>query len=644
MDGTQERHLPDGESEKKPSPLLDRLKCLADDPKSQLYAPILCWLPHYRRDDLSSDLTAGIVVAIMLIPQAMAYALLAGLPPQMGLYASILPLIVYAIFGTSRPLGVGPVAIVSLMVSSTLLPMAPAQSAEYVGYAIVLALLSGLILMGLGMIKAGFFTNFMSHPVIAGFSSAAAIIIAFSQLKNLLGLELERSSFLPRIVWDALHKLHTIHVPTVLIAAGSLALLFGRNKIGAAMRRANLIDDFWADILPKAMPLVLVVLSTSIVWYYDLMSMGVQVVGNIPQGLPGISVPPINLEIAEKLFVGAFLIAIVGFLESVSVARTLASKRRQKIVPDQELIAMGAANIAASFTGGYPVAGSFSRSVVNFSSGARTQLSGIVSVVFIVMTLLLLTPALYYLPKAALAATIVVAVSSLVDFRPVTHMWRYMKLDAVSFLATFVAVLLLGVEEGILAGIALSIVFFLWRTSQTPLVVLGRLGDTMLFRDARFHEVTTYDNILMLRVDMSLYFANAANLEDFVLRYIADNPKVQHFVLVCSSVNIVDASALETLESLQSRLKAGGVTMHLAAVKSSILRRMKAVGFFEKLEPGRIFLAAHDAAEALCDPAATSIMAPQDDTPARSESTAKAKAEQPSKPIAAAPATAAVRD
>ncbi len=604
MNGTQGRDLPETGTEIKaastPAKLLaDKLKCLSDDPRSQLYAPILCWLPRYRREDLSSDVTAGTIVAIMLIPQAMAYALLAGLPPEMGLYASIMPLIVYAIFGTSRALGVGPVAIVSLMVSSTLLPMAPARSPEYIGYAMMLSLLSGLILLGLGAIKAGSFTNFMSHPVIAGFTSAAALIIGFSQFKNLLGIEIDRSSFIPKILWDAAQKIDTVHLPTLTIAVASLLLLFSRNWIGATLKKAGLLDEFWADILPKAMPLVLVIASTSAVWYFGLSGKGVQIVGDIPQGLPSITLPPLDLGAIEKLLVGAFLIAVVGFLETVSVARTLASRRRQKIVPDQELLAMGAANVASALTGGYPVAGSFSRSVVNFSSGARTQLSAIITVAFIIVTLLVLTPALYYLPKAALAAIIVVAVSSLVDFHPVAHMWRYMKLDAVSFLATFVAVLILGVEEGILVGIALSCIFFLWRTSQPALVVVGRLGNSMLFRDARFHEVTTYDNILMLRLDMSLYFANAAHLEDFVLRYIADHPKVQHFVLVCSSVNMIDASALETLESLQSRLQGGGVTMHLAAVKSSILKRLKAVGFFEKLAPGRIFLAPHHAAEEL---------------------------------------------
>ncbi len=614
MDGTQGRDLPEKTTVKSvaaaPAKLLaDKLKCLADDPKSQLYAPILCWLPKYNREDLSSDLTAGTIVAIMLIPQAMAYALLAGLPPEMGLYASIMPLIVYAIFGTSRSLGVGPVAIVSLMVSSTLMPMAAPRSPEYIGYALMLSFLSGVFLLALGALKAGSFTNFLSHPVIAGFTSAAALIIGFSQFKHLLGIEIERSEFIPIILWQAVQKIDTIHIPTLTIAVGALLLLFGRNWIGATLKRAGLLDDFWADILPKAMPLVLVIVSTTTVWYYDLASKGVQIVGEIPQGLPSFTLPPLDLSVVEKLLVGAFLIAVVGFLETVSVARTLAAKRRQKIVPDQELLAMGAANVASALTGGYPVAGSFSRSVVNFSSGAQTQLSGLITVAFIVVTLLVLTPALYFLPKAALAAIIVVAVSSLIDFHPVVHMWRYMKLDAVSFIGTFVAVLLVGVEEGILVGIAMSCVFFLWRTSQPALVIIGRLGNSMLFRDARFHEVTTYDNILMLRLDMSLYFANAAHLEDFVLRYIADHPKVQHFVLVCSSVNMIDASALETLESLKSRLQGGGVTMHLAAVKSSILRRLKAVGFFEKLAPGRIFLAPHQAAEELSVAPGSSIAA-----------------------------------
>lgn len=563
------------------------------------YLPILEWLPSYKRDDLASDLTAGAVVAIMLIPQGMAYALLAGLPPQMGLYAAILPLLVYAVFGTSRSLGVGPVAIVSLMVASTLVPMAQTQSVEFVAYAVVLSLMSGLMLLGLGLAKAGFLTNFMSHPVIAGFTTAAALIIAFSQVKHLLGIEIARTHLIPKVIWEVFQKSHEIDRLTVFIGAVSLAVLLVRNKIGGAIAARGWLNAFWSDIVAKSMPLVVVVVGTAATWWLGLAGQGLKIVGDIPKGLPGLTLPRFDLAILEHLLVGAFLIAFVGFLETVSVARTLASKRRQKIDPDQELIAMGVANVASAFTGGYPVAGSFSRSVINYSSGARTQLAAIVTALLIALTLVFFTPALYYLPKAVLAAIIVMAVVSLVDFSPITHMWRYMKLDAVSFAATFLAVLTLGVEEGILAGIGLSIAFFLWRTSRPNLVVLGRLDDSQLFRDARFHKVTTYDHVFALRVDMSLYFANAAFLEDYVLRYVADHRDVEHFVLVCSSVNMIDASALETLESLQSRLKDAGVTMHLAAVKSTILRRLKAIDFMSKLAPGRLFGSAHEALVAL---------------------------------------------
>lgn len=568
---------------------------LAANPVARRMLPILEWLPAYKREDLMSDFTAGTVVAIMLIPQGMAYALLAGLPPQMGLYASILPLIVYALFGTSRSLGVGPVAIVSLMVASTLVPLAPTQSAEYVGYALVLSLMSGLMLLALGFARAGFLTNFMSHPVIAGFTTAAALIIAFSQFKYLLGLELARTHLIPKILWEAFQKRDLIHPLTVLIAAGSLAVLFARGRIASFIRDRAWLDAFWSDIFGKSMPLFVVIATTALAWWFDLAAQGVKIVGEIPQGLPSVTMPPLDLGTVEKLAVGAFLIAFVGFLETVSVARTLASKRRQKIDPDQELMAMGVSNIAAAFTGGYPVAGSFSRSVVNFSSGAKTQLAAILTALIIALALVFFTPALYHLPKAVLAAIIVMAVASLVDFSPIHHMWRYMKLDAVSFISTFAAVLILGVEEGILAGIVLSIAFFLWRTSRPNLVQLGRLDNSQLFRDARFHKVTTYEKVLTLRVDMSLYFANAAYLEDYVLRYVADHPDVEHFVLVCSSVNMIDASALETIESLHSRLRDAGVVMHLAAVKSTILRRLKAVDFIDKLEPGRLFGSAHEA-------------------------------------------------
>ena len=580
-------------------------KCLAG-PRMRKIFPILCWLPSYKREDLPSDVTAGIVVAIMLIPQGMAYALLAGLPPQAGLYTAVLPHIVYSIFGTSRTLGMGPVAIISLMVGTTLAPLATVGTEQYANYALLLSLMAGLFLVAFGLVRAGFLTNFISHPVLSGFTTAAAFIIGFSQLQYLLGLSLERTHFIPSILLDVWHKSGLINPATLAIGVAAIVALQLRSSFTDLLRRAGLIGDFAADLLPKLLPLVIVLAATGITWYFRLDTHGVKIVGSIPSGLPTLSMPHMDTSATQQLVTGALLIGLVSFLESVSVARTLAAKRRQKVVPDQELFGVGFANIAAAFTGGYPVAGSFTRSVINFATGARTQVAGILTAIIIVLTLLFLAPVFYYLPQAVLAATIVTAVTGLIDFSSLGHMWKYMRLDAVSFLGTFAAVLVLGIEEGILVGIALSIVFFLWRTSQPNLVELGRLGETQLYRDARSHEVTTYDNLLMLRVDMSLYFANAAHLEDHVLRYVADHPKVEHFVLVCSSVNMIDASALETLESLQSRLKAAGVTMHLAAVKTSILRRLKSIDFFTKLEPGRVYPSAHDAAEALAKKPAAS--------------------------------------
>ena len=571
------------------------------------HLPIATWLGNYRSENLSGDAIAGTVVAITLIPQAMGYAALAGLPPQMGLYASLLPLAVYAIFGSSRALGVGPVAIVSLMVGSSIAPFAAVGSPEYLGYAILVSLMSGVFLLAFGLLKAGALTNFMSHPVVAGFSSAAALIIAASQISHLLGISLERTYFIPKILQQVIAKWSDVNYMTLTIAGVSLVLLLKRAAIAEALRSRNIISTKSADLLPKIMPLLVLAITTLLSWHYDFAGQGVKIVGAIPSGLPNFVMPDLELHMIQQLALPALLIAAISFLESISIARTLAAKTREKLLPDQELIGLGAAQIASAFTGGYPVAGSFSRSTINFSAGAKTQLSALITAVFVSVTLLLLTPVLYNLPQATLAAIVVMAVFSLIDFRPMLHTWRYMKLDATSFLATFLGVLAFGIEEGIFIGIASSIAFFLWRTSTPNFIVLGRLGDSQLFRDARFHEVHTYPSVLLLRVDMSLYFANTSNLEDFVLRHVADNPKIKHFVLVGSSINMIDASALETLEALRLHLKDSGVTMHLASIKSTILRRMRATDFLDNLTPGKVFLSPHDAVVTLLGQESVSI-------------------------------------
>lgn len=561
--------------------------------------PIMCWLPGYKSADFPSDAVAGAVVAVMLIPQAMAYAMLAGLPPVSGLYASLLPLIAYAVFGTSRTLGVGPVAIVSLMVGSALAPLAAPGSPEYVGFAVVLALMSGLVLLGLGIVGAGALTNFMSHPVVAGFTAAAGLIIAASQLGHLLGLYLERTHLIPKILLETFAERDEINLATVAVAALSLFCLLGRHRIARYFHTLGVLGEASADLVAKAMPLIVVFIATTLSALLGLAGYGVKIVGVIPSGLPVPTIPKLDWAIIELLLPSAALIAAVGFLESISIARTLASRRRQKVEPDKELVGLGMANLASGLTGGYPIAGSFTRSSVNFASGARTQLSAIITALVVATALVLFTSLLYHLPRATLAAIVVMAVTGLVDFSSLKHNWRYMRLDATSFAVTFVGVLALGIEEGLLLGIAAAIVFFLWRSSTPNFVVVGRLGDTTLFRDERFHEVRTFPTVLFLRVDMSLYFANAASLEDFVLRYVADHPDVEHFVLVGSGINMIDASALETLESLQARLRDSGVLMHMAAMKSSILKRMRQTNFLVAMTPGQLFLSAHEAAKVL---------------------------------------------
>ncbi len=563
------------------------------------YVPIFSWLGTYNRENVPGDAIAGTVVAIMLIPQAMAYAMLAGLPPQMGLYSSILPLAAYAALGTSRTLGVGPVAIVSLMIGHALAPLAAIDSPEYISYAVMLAVMSGLVLLVLGFLRAGALTNFMSHPVVAGFSTAAALIIAVSQMSHLLGIELERTHLIPKTLWEVVTKFQNINFPTFAISAVSLVILLTRNDLARVLTSKNIVSKFAADMLQKSMPLIVVILVTGTCWWFDIAGQGVKIVGSIPQGLPNLVVPHISFHMLAELVPAALVVAAVSFLESISIARTLAGKRREKLIPDQELIALGAANLMSAVSGGYPIAGSFSRSSVNFSSGARTQIAAVITAACVAIALLLLTPLLYHLPRATLAAIVVMAVAGLVDFSPLAHTWRYMKLDAISYLLTFFGVLTFGVEVGILVGIGSSIAFFLWRTSNPDYVVLGRLGDSQLFRDARFHDVKTYSDVLFLRIDMSLYFANANNLEDVVLGHVADKPKIKHIVLVCSSMNMIDASALASLSSLQSVLKDAEVTMHLTSVKQSILRRMKATEFLDNMAPGKVFVSAHDAAAAL---------------------------------------------
>jgi sulfate permease, SulP family len=560
------------------------------------YIPFLDWLLHYQRRDLVGDVLAGVIVAIMLVPQGMAYALLAGLPPQVGLYASILPLILYALLGTSRTLAVGPVAMVSLLVAAGVDQFAQPGSPDYLVLALTLALLVGIIQMMMGIVRLGFLVNFLSHAVISGFTSAAALIIGFSQLKHLLGIKIPQTeSFLELLRAIALHLRETNPVTLALGAIGVGVLVFFNQALGRILRRRGMTEGMIVP-LTRSGPLLIVVISTLLVSVLGLHQLaGVKIVGEIPAGLPPLTLPTFNGTRWQQLFPTALTISFVGFMESIAVAQSLASKRRQKIDANQELMGLGAANLGAAFTGGYPVTGGFSRSVVNFAAGANTGLASIITALLIALTVLFLTSLFYFLPQTILAAIILVAVSGLVDLKTPQAIWRYNKADAASLFITFAAVLLAGIETGIVIGVLVSLVLYLWRTSRPHIAVVGRVGESEHFRNILRYPVKTYPHVMAIRVDESLYFANTKYLETYLRKAIAEHPDIQHLVLVCSAINFIDANALETLEVLIEEFRDLGIATYLAEVKGPVMDRLKAIGFVEKIGSDRIFLSTHQA-------------------------------------------------
>jgi SulP family sulfate permease len=531
----------------------------------------------------------------------MAYALLAGLPPQIGLYASILPLIIYGLLGSSRTLAVGPVAIVSLLVASGISGLVEPGSANYIQLALTLALLVGLIQFGMGLIRLGFLVNFLSHPVLAGFTSAAALVIGFSQLKHLLGFNIPRTAnFFALLVHAASHLAETNPITLGLGVGSVLILLYFKYGLGQRLQSSALPATVITSIT-KSGPLVVVVMTTLLVWGFDLNNQaGVKIVGQVPAGLPSLTWPTFDLGVWQMLLPSALAISFVGYMQSISAAKALASKRRQKVDADQELIALGIANLGATLTGGYPVTGGFSRSVVNFSAGANTGLASIITALLIALTVIFLTPLFFFLPQATLAAIIMVAVAGLIDIATLKHVWKYNKADAASLLITFVAVLLIGIETGILVGVGATILLFMWRTSRPHWAVVGRMpGETETYRNILRHPVKTCPHVIAIRVDESLYFANTKYLEDTILGLIADSAKVQYLLLIGIAVNFIDASALETLESLHHELQDAGVELHLADIKGPVMDRLQTIGFIDRLGPERVHLSTHDAMKTL---------------------------------------------
>jgi sulfate permease, SulP family len=561
------------------------------------YFPILDWGRSYSRETLVSDIVAAAIVTIMLVPQSLAYALLAGLPAEVGLYASMLPLVVYAIFGTSRTLAVGPVAVVSLMTAAALGKLGLGNAADYAAAAVTLAALSGIILLALGIFRLGFLANFLSHPVIAGFITASGILIAAGQLKHVLGIKAEGENLI-EVVASLFANLSQTNVMTLALGAAATAFLFWVRKglkpllIGSGLRpRAS-------DLLAKAGPIFALVATSFAAWMFDLGAHGVKLVGVVPQGLPSFVMPDLSTSLVQSLVLPALLISIIGFVESVSVGQTLAAKRRQRIEPDQELIGLGVSNLAASISGGFPVTGGFARSVVNFDAGAETPAAGAFTAIGLAATTLFLTPLLAYLPQATLAATIIVAVLSLVDLLILKRTWNYATSDFAAVMATILLTLGVGVEAGIVAGVTLSILLHLFKTSRPHIAILGRVPGTEHFRNIKRHAVETDATVLSMRVDESLYFANARFLEDQIYARIAEQPSTKHLVLVCPAINDIDLSALESLESINARLKDAGVTFHLSEVKGPVMDKLKRSGFLPHLT-GKVFLSHHQAVQEL---------------------------------------------
>jgi SulP family sulfate permease len=571
------------------------------------YLPILDWGRTYSRQNASNDLVAALIVTIMLIPQSLAYAMLAGLSPEAGLYASIVPILLYSVFGTSRSLAVGPVAVVSLMTAAAIANVTATLDVGYAAAALSLAGLSGAILLLMGILRLGFIANFLSHPVISGFITASGILIAVSQLKHVLGVDAVGHNLL-EILASLIGHIGTTNLLTLAIGVVAIGFLFWvRTGLRPALLKAGLRPG-GADFLAKAGPVLAVSVTTWLVWQYDLNTSGVKIVGAVPQSLPPLTFPDLSLELLSALFLPALLISVIGFVESISVAQTLATKKRQRIDPDQELIGLGAANIGASLTGGFPVTGGFSRSVVNFDAGADTPAAGAFTAIGLAIAALFLTPLIYYLPKATLAATIIVAVLSLVDIQTLRHSWTYSKRDFGAVAVTMVLTLALGVELGVMAGVILSIVLFLYDTSRPHVAEVGLVAGTEHFRNIHRHKVQTDPSVLSLRIDQSLYFANARFLEDYIYDRIVDDKELKHVVLMCSAVNEIDLSALETLELINIRLKELGIDLSLSEVKGPVMDRLGRSHLVEHLT-GRVYLSQYDAFRALTQPAASGIAA-----------------------------------
>lgn len=558
--------------------------------------PFLTWVHELKNPGVvKADLLAGVTVALVLIPQSMAYAQLAGLPEVYGLYISFLPVLIAALWGSSRQLQTGPVAVVSLMTATALATVVggtaqsnPELAATYIPLAMFMALMVGLFQLFLGVFRLGVVVNFLSHPVIVGFTNAAALVIGLSQLSKIFGVSMPGAPsdhFLTVRIWGVLQQLGMTHIPTLIMGLGAFALMWG-------MRR-------YVPKLPGV--LVAVVATTVLSWAIGFEKMGGAVVGAIPEGLPGFAMPAMNLDMFGALFSSVIVISLVGFMEAISIAKAMAAKTKDRIDPNKELIGQGLGNIAGSFFQSYPASGSFSRSAVNLNAGAKTGFSSVVTAMLVVITLLFLTPLLYHLPKATLAAVIMMAVFGLINFSAIKHAWRANKHDGIASFITFAATMGFAphLDLGILIGAGLAIMFYLYRTMSPRVALLGRHQDGTLRDITVYPDLPTDKRVIAIRFDGSLYFANVSFFEDAILEAAANNKDAKYVLVVGDGINQLDASGEEVLRHIIERLRDSGLTIAFSGLKRQVLRVMHRTKLFDVIGRENIFATEDMALEAI---------------------------------------------
>lgn len=558
--------------------------------------PILGWASNYNTKTFGQDAMAAVIVTIMLIPQSLAYALLAGLPPHVGLYASILPLLGYMLFGSSHALAVGPVAVISLMTASAVGHLAESGTAGYLAAAIMLAFLSGGILLLMGLLRLGFFADFLSHPVISGFITASGILIAVSQLKHILGIEASGNSLLA-ITQSLYAGIPGINITALAFGLPALLFLFwSRSGLKQLLQQTGLTESLSGN-LAKAGPLIAIFTAIGAVHFFGLQE-ALPLVGKIPNNLPALTMPVFDMALINALFVPALMISIIGFVESVSVARTLAARKELSIDPNQELLGLGSSNVMSALSGGYPVTGGFARSVVNYDAGAATPAAGGFTAIGIALATVYFTPLLFFLPKSILAATIIVAVMALVDVQTLKHSWDYSKSDFAATALTIIVTLAAGVELGVAAGAIASVLLYLLKSSQPHIAEIGQMSGTQHFRNVLRHKVKTSPRILSLRIDENLFFANAAHLQHFIEERVQARKNLHHVVLNCMSVSQIDGSALDVLRILNKKLADADIGFHFSELKGPVEDRLKRNAFTTELN-GQTFLHHYEAVSTL---------------------------------------------